>query len=171
MLKLFIKHGKIPMNNKIFNLITEKLDQAFGLAKYNHVRTNLNLQTVIENLPWTPARYRKFRDAVETELDLSCDWSGTVEQIVDQLDRQYLKRFFGEIGLSQVVLDAVRLESWLMDFKHKEELSQRYTQRNGPFRDKKRLDPALTELESLDRIKLVQEGKRKLIKVNPMVLK
>lgn len=81
------------------------------------------------------------------------------------------KRFFGEIGLSQVVLDAVRLESWLIDFKHKEELSQRYTQRNGPFRDKKRLDPALTELESLDRIKLVQEGKRKLIKVNPMVLK
>ena len=82
-----------------------------------------------------------------------------------------VKRFFGEIGLSQVVLDAVRLESWLVDFKHKEELSQRYTQRYGPFRDKKRLDSALTELESLDRIKLVQEGKRKLIKVNPMVLK
>ena len=81
------------------------------------------------------------------------------------------KRFFGEIGLSQGVLDAVRLESWLIDFKHKEELSTRYTQRHGPFRDKKRLDPALEELESLGRIKLVPEGKRKLIKVNPMVLK
>lgn len=81
------------------------------------------------------------------------------------------KRFFGEIGLSQAVLDAVRLESWLIDFKHKEELSTRYTQRHGLFRDKKRLDPALEELESLGRIKLVQEGKRKLIKVNPMVLK
>lgn len=81
------------------------------------------------------------------------------------------KRFFGDIGLSQAVLDAVRLECWLIDFKHKEELSTRYTQRRGPFRDKKRLDPALDELESLGRIKLVQEGKRKLIKVNPMVLK
>jgi putative DNA primase/helicase len=81
------------------------------------------------------------------------------------------KRFFGEIGLSQAVLDAVRLESWLIDIKHKEELSKRYTQRYGPFRDKKQLDLALDELESLGRIKLVQEGKRKLIKVNPMVLK
>jgi putative DNA primase/helicase len=81
------------------------------------------------------------------------------------------KRFFGEIGLPQVVLDAVRLESWLIHFKHKEELSTRYIQRCGPFRDKKLIDPALAELESLYRIKLVQEGRRKLIKVNPMVLK
>ena len=81
------------------------------------------------------------------------------------------KRFFEEIGLSQAVLDAVRLESWLINFKHKEELSTRYIQRRGPFRDKKLIDPALAELESLYRIKLVQEGKRKLIKVNPMVLK
>jgi SAM-dependent methyltransferase len=85
------------MNSKIFNLVTEKLHQAFGLAKYDHVRRNLDLQTVIEDLPWTPARYRKFQDAVETELDLACDWTGTVEHIVDQLDRRYLKRFFGEI--------------------------------------------------------------------------
>jgi putative DNA primase/helicase len=81
------------------------------------------------------------------------------------------KRFFGEIVLPQVVNDAVRLESWLIHFKHKEELSTRYTQRHSPIRDKKQLDPALAELESLGRIKLVQEGKRKLIKVNPMVLK
>lgn len=81
------------------------------------------------------------------------------------------KRFFGEIVLPQVVNDAVRLESWLIDFKHKEELSTRYAQRHGPFRDKKQLDPALAELESLGRIKLIQEGKRKLIKVNPMLLK
>lgn len=81
------------------------------------------------------------------------------------------KRFFGEIVLPQVVNDAVRLESWLIHFKHKEELSTRYIQRCSPFRDKKLIDPALDELESLGRIKLVQEGKRKLIKVNPMVLK
>ena len=81
------------------------------------------------------------------------------------------KRFFGDIVLPQVVLDADRLESWLIDCNHKEELSTRYIQRHSPIRDKKRIDPALEELESLNRIKLVQEGKRKLIKVNPMVLK
>jgi len=80
------------------------------------------------------------------------------------------KRFFGDIVLPQVVLDADRLESWLIDCNHKEELSTRYIQRHSPIRDKKRIDPALEELESLNRIKLVQEGKRKLIKVNPMVL-
>lgn len=85
------------MNSKIFNLVTEKLYQAFSLEKYDHVRANLNAHTVIQDLPWTPARYRKFRDAVEAELDLTCDWIGSVEQIVQELDRRYLRRFFGEI--------------------------------------------------------------------------
>jgi hypothetical protein len=56
------------MNTKIFKLITENLHQAFNLEKYSSVRHNLNKDTVIENLPWTPARYRKFKDAVEREL-------------------------------------------------------------------------------------------------------
>ena len=77
---------------------------------------------------------------------------------------------FWDIVLPQVVLDADRLESWLIDCKHKEELSTRYIQRHSPIRDKKRIDHALEELESLNRIKLIQEGKRKLIKVNPIVL-
>jgi SAM-dependent methyltransferase len=85
------------MNSKIFNLVTEKLDQAFGLQKYDQVRASLTADTVIEALPWTPARYRKFQEAIETELDLTCNWAGTVADIVEQLDRKYLKRFFGEI--------------------------------------------------------------------------
>jgi hypothetical protein len=53
------------MNTKIFKLLTENLHQTFGLEKYSAVRENINANTVVEDLPWTPARYRKFKDAVE----------------------------------------------------------------------------------------------------------
>jgi len=85
------------MNTKIFNLIEKNLHQAFGLEKYRHVLMTLNPETVVEDLPWTPARYRKFKDAVETELGLACEYRGTLRQIVDDLSERYTKRFFSEI--------------------------------------------------------------------------
>jgi len=85
------------MNNKIFALIKQNLDHAFALPKYESIRGRIGLDTVVEDLPWTPARYRKFKDAVEGQLDLSSDWTGSLADIVDDLDRRYLRRFFGEI--------------------------------------------------------------------------
>jgi hypothetical protein len=85
------------MNTKIFKLIEENLHTAFGLEKYSHVRLTLNPNTVVEDLPWTPARYRKFKDAVEAELGLPCEYRGTLKQIVDDLSERYIKRFFSEI--------------------------------------------------------------------------
>ena len=83
------------MNTKIFNLIKENLHSAFDLPKYQNIVIDEN--TVVEQLPWTPARYRKFKDAVEIELSLPCDYVGTLKTIVDDLSEQYLLRFFGEI--------------------------------------------------------------------------
>ena len=85
------------MNNKIFALIKQNLDHAFALPKYESIRGRIGLDTVVEDLPWTPARYRKFRDAVEGQLDLPSDWTGSLAEIVADLDRRYLRRFFGEI--------------------------------------------------------------------------
>jgi hypothetical protein len=85
------------MNNKIFALIKQNLDHAFALPKYESTRGRIGPDTVVEDLPWTPARYRKFKDAVEGQLDLSSDWTGSLADIVDDLDRRYLRRFFGEI--------------------------------------------------------------------------
>jgi hypothetical protein len=48
-------------------------------------------------LPWTPARYTKFKDAVEAELSLLCDYQGTLRSIVDDLSERYILRFFSEI--------------------------------------------------------------------------
>jgi hypothetical protein len=86
------------MNNRIFNMITEKLESAFNLPKYQSVRDSLSKDTVVTDLPWTPARFDKFHDAVKTELQFdTIDFSGNLTAVVDRLDKKYLNRFFGEI--------------------------------------------------------------------------
>ena len=85
------------MNTKIFNLIHENLLRAFNLPKYENIRNTLGPHTLVDSLPWTPARYRKFKDAVEAELSLPCDYVGTLRGIVDDLSERYILRFFSEI--------------------------------------------------------------------------
>ena len=83
------------MNSKIFNLLVQNLHTAFALPKYADIA--INADTLVQDLPWTPARYRKFKDAMETELHLPCDYVGTVKSIVDDLSERYILRFFSEI--------------------------------------------------------------------------
>lgn len=83
------------MNTKIFNLLVKNLQQSFNLPKYANISINEN--TVVDKLPWTPARYRKFKDAVEAELSLPCDYVGTIKEITTDLSERYINRFFGEI--------------------------------------------------------------------------
>ena len=83
------------MNTKIFNLICKNLQNSFSLPKYANITVNADTQ--VQNLPWTPARYRKFKDAVEAELSLPCDYVGTLRSIVDDLSERYILRFFSEI--------------------------------------------------------------------------
>jgi hypothetical protein len=85
------------MNTKIFALLVKKLNDAFNLPKHQQIRDNINKDTQVDQLPWTPARYRKFKDAVEAELHLDSDYIGSLEHIVVTLNQQYLLRFFGEI--------------------------------------------------------------------------
>jgi hypothetical protein len=83
------------MNTKIFNLVQQNLQTAFNLSKYKDIV--IDADTVVDQLPWTPARYRKFKDSVERELALPCDYVGTVHHIVDDLSERYTHRFFSEI--------------------------------------------------------------------------
>ena len=83
------------MNTKIFNLLQKNLQLAFNLPKYSKI--SITEQTVVQDLPWTPARYSKFKDAVEAELHLPCDYVGTLEQITNDLSERYILRFFSEI--------------------------------------------------------------------------
>jgi len=83
------------MNTKIFNLICKNLQDSFDLPKYANIQ--INADTRVQDLPWTPARYRKFKDAVDNELSLPCDYVGTVQDVVADLSERYTHRFFAEM--------------------------------------------------------------------------
>jgi len=85
------------MNTKIFALITKNLHQAFDLPKYQAIKASITEHTVVDQLPWTPARYRKFQDAMSAELQLDSDYVGTVQSVVADLSERYTHRFFSEI--------------------------------------------------------------------------
>jgi hypothetical protein len=85
------------MNTKIFALLKKNLQLAFNLPKYAKISDSIDEKTMVQDLPWTPARYRKFKDAVEAELSLPCDYIGTLKEITDDLSNRYIHRFFSEI--------------------------------------------------------------------------
>lgn len=83
------------------------------------------------------------------------------------------RRFLGELALPAELADAGRLDDWLVEHCRRERthlVSTREAQRLGPIREKEKLAAALRELEELDRVKVVQEGRRKIIKVNPALI-
>jgi SAM-dependent methyltransferase len=95
MFEIKVIYQKIYMNTKIFSLITKNLQSAFILPKYSKI--SVMEETQVDALPWTPARYRKFKDAVEAELSLPCEYRGTLREIADDLSERYTHRFFAEI--------------------------------------------------------------------------
>lgn len=85
------------MNTKIFSLIVKNLQIAFNLPKYHKIREGISADTVVDQLPWTPARYRKFKDSVCNELQLESDFIGTLRDVTKNLSDRYTHRFFSEI--------------------------------------------------------------------------
>lgn len=84
------------------------------------------------------------------------------------------QRFLGQFALPPQMDKAMRLDCWLLDWcrqKHVSRVSTRDTQQLGPLRDKTALTTALAELVDMGRVRLVTDGKRKLVEVNPTLLK
>jgi putative DNA primase/helicase len=84
------------------------------------------------------------------------------------------RRFFGELALPQELANAARLDKWLIEhFKQEQtlEVGKRYVQQYGPLRNRTLLDAAINELAELDRIRIVVEGKRMAIRINPALVK
>lgn len=99
------------MNTRIYKLFQKNLEIAFNLPKYDTVREKLSKNTRLDFLPWTPARKKKFEESIESALDLQLiDFSGTVEEVVDRLDKRYMNRFFGEIW--QPETDKYQFSGW-----------------------------------------------------------
>lgn len=83
------------------------------------------------------------------------------------------RRFFGELALPSEMLDAARLDKWLIEHCKRELthcVSKRHTRQYGTIREGTRLDAAIRELVSLDRIQIKQEGKQISIWLNPALM-
>ena len=85
------------MNNKIFNCILEKLQDTWHLPKYTEIRANFSKDTVLDQLPWTPARKLKFQQELSSTFNVPVEIEGTVADLVERTDVRYLMWFFGEI--------------------------------------------------------------------------
>lgn len=88
----------------------ENLNESFKLPKYNSVRKLINADTMIDELPWTPARFQKFKEKIQSTLDLECSFVGSIKDITNELDTKYLNRFFGEIWKPQT--DVYNYTGW-----------------------------------------------------------
>jgi putative DNA primase/helicase len=83
------------------------------------------------------------------------------------------RRFFGELALPVEMADAARLDRWLIEHcrrEHTHFVGKRYARQHGTIRDGARLDIAISELVSLDRIQVRKEGKQVSIWLNQALL-
>ena len=85
------------------------------------------------------------------------------------------RRFFGALALPPKIADAAKLETWLIERCRKEKtgfLSTGEAIQYGPshLRTAEKIHGVLEYLAELDRARVISEGKRKLICINPEVL-
>ncbi len=83
------------------------------------------------------------------------------------------RRFFGELALPAELVDAGRLDSWLIAYSKREvisSVSRHHVRQCGPLRDGVRLGVAIRELVDLGRMRLVKDGRQLIIQVNPALL-
>ena len=83
------------------------------------------------------------------------------------------RRFFGEIALPVAMVNAARLDAWLTEYCRRERthlVGKNHTRQHGPLRDGGALEAGIRELADLDRVRLVKDGKRLTIQVNPALL-
>lgn len=85
------------------------------------------------------------------------------------------KRFLGELAMPAELVNPARLETWMLDYCRREQTDRVPTsqiQQYGPggLRDKKIFTEAITELAELGRARLVKDGRKRLIQINPALL-
>lgn len=85
------------------------------------------------------------------------------------------RRFLGELAMPAEVSNPARLEAWLLDYCRREKTASvptREVQRCAPpsLRDKAAFADAIKELTELGRARLVQDGKKRQVQINPLLL-
>ena len=84
------------------------------------------------------------------------------------------RRFFGELALPAELADAARLDGWLIEQCRRtrtHSIAKNHARQHGPLRDGARLDAAIKELADLERLRLLKEGRRYTLALNPALLR
>ena len=84
-------------------------------------------------------------------------------------------RFFGGVAQPEEMADAARLDKWILAYCKREGVSQVSTkkvQQFGPggLRDRTSIESAVHQLNSLARARIVEDGRSRVIQVNPTLL-
>lgn len=100
------------MNNKILGYLIENLKDSFKLPKYKVIHDSVDAHTVIESLPWTPARLQKFKDKIISTFQLDdINTSQSVAALTQEIDDKYSARFWGQ-GVWQPRTDVYQYTGW-----------------------------------------------------------
>ena len=99
------------MNRKVFNHLLEKLRDIFNLPRWNEIRVQIDANTKVLELPWTPKRLEKFREHIIATFDIEADLQGTLAEITTDIDEQYSARFWGG-GVWQPRTDVYQYTGW-----------------------------------------------------------
>lgn len=83
------------MNSKILSYLYKKIGEAFSLPKYDGIK--VDLYTVLDDLPWTPARKIKFLKEVKAEIGFEPITNIELRHTVADLDDKYLGWYFGTV--------------------------------------------------------------------------
>jgi putative DNA primase/helicase len=86
------------------------------------------------------------------------------------------RRFFHEIAVPTDLSNAIKLDHWLIDYcrtHYTDTISRRELQRLAPYKVRNgiNLDKALEELEGANRIRVMTEGRKAIIDINPALLR
>jgi len=85
------------MNSKILKCIEENLQETFNIDKYEYVKYTIKTDAKFDDLPWTPARKKKFIQKLESVFGVPIELDGTIGDLVERTDVRYLTWFFGEV--------------------------------------------------------------------------
>lgn len=99
------------MNQKILNYIVKNLKDTFNLERWTQIREQIDQNTVIQDLPWTPKRFEKFKQELVDTFDVDPTLSGTVFDLSEQIDHSYAARFWGG-GVWQPRTDVYQYSGW-----------------------------------------------------------
>lgn len=83
------------------------------------------------------------------------------------------RRFFGELALPAEMVDALRVDRWLIDYCKREQMQsikKNDLRQCGPVRNCARLDAAIKELSEFERLRIDKEVRPQIIFINPALL-